>query len=89
MDPPKQTEQRNTVRGISAPRGLRNLEPLIRERTIAVLDGLPEGETFDWVEHVSVELTTLLLAMLFDFPLEDRKKLTSWSDVVTSIPRPR
>ncbi len=88
MDPPGQTEQRKTVRGISAPASLRNLEPLIRERTSAVLDALPHGETFDWVETVSIELTTLLLATLFDFPLEDRRKLTRWSDVVTTIPEP-
>lgn len=88
MDPPDQTQQRKTVRGISAPSSLRNLEDLIRSRTVAVLDDLPEAETFDWVEHVSVELTTLLLATLFDFPLEDRHMLTRWSDVVTSIPGP-
>ncbi len=88
MDPPAQTAQRKTVRGISAPSSLRNLDDLIRERTVGVLDSLPEGETFDWVEAVSIELTTLLLATLFDFPLEDRHKLTRWSDVVTSIPQP-
>ncbi|MEL7156004.1 MAG: cytochrome P450, partial [Actinomycetota bacterium] len=88
MDPPAQTEQRKTVRGVSAPSNLRNLEPAIRARTGAVLDTLPEGETFDWVETVSVELTTLLLASLFDFPLEDRHKLTRWSDVATTIPGP-
>jgi len=88
MDPPDQTEQRKTVRGISAPSSLRNLDDQIRERTAAVLDSLPIGETFDWVENVSIELTTLLLATLFDFPLEDRRKLTRWSDVVTAIPQP-
>jgi cytochrome P450 len=88
MDPPRHTEQRKTVRGVSAPSNLRNLEPLIRERTIAVLESLPEGETFDWVDTVSIELTTLLLATLFDFPLEDRRKLTRWSDIVFAIPEP-
>ena len=88
MDPPTHTDQRKTVRAISAPSSPRNLEPQIRERTIAVLDALPEGETFDWVDTVSVELTTLLLATLFDFPLEDRRKLTRWSDIVFAIPEP-
>ncbi len=88
MDPPEHTEQRKTVRAVSAPSNLRNLEPLIRERTIDVLDGLPEGETFDWVDTVSIELTTLLLATLFDFPLEDRRKLTRWSDIVFAVPEP-
>ncbi|MEM7273081.1 MAG: cytochrome P450 [Actinomycetota bacterium] len=88
MDPPEQTAQRKTVRGISAPRSLRNLEGLIRERTVSVLESLPVGETFDWVERVSIELTTLLLATLFDFPLEHRRKLTRWSDVATSLAEP-
>ena len=63
------------------------MEPLIRERAGAILDGLPIGEEFDWVDKVSIELTTMTLATLFDFPLEDRRKLTHWSDVVTA-PRP-
>ena len=88
MDPPTHTEQRKTVRSVSAPSNLRNLEPVIRERTISVLDSLPEGETFDWVDTVSVELTTLLLATLFDFPLDDRRKLTRWSDIVFAVPQP-
>jgi len=88
MDPPTHTEQRKTVRGVSAPSNLRNLEPIIRERTIAVLDSLPEGETFDWVDTVSIELTTNLLATLFDFPWEDRRMLTRWSDIVFAIPEP-
>jgi len=88
MDPPTQTAQRKTVRGISAPSSLRNLEADIRERTVGVLESLPEGEAFDWVDTVSIELTTLLLATLFDFPLKDRRKLTRWSDIVFAIPEP-
>ena len=88
MDPPKQTEQRNTVRSVAAPKNLRNVEPLIRQRTIDILDSLPEGETFDWVDTVSIELTTMMLATLFDFPFEDRRKLTHWSDIVFAIPQP-
>src|SRR3546814_6722836 len=51
----------------------------IRNRTGEVLDGLPWGATFDWVDRVSMELTTQMLALLFDFPWEDRRKLTEWS----------
>lgn len=88
QDPPTHDSQRKTVNGVVSPRNLQNMEPLIRERTCKVLDGLPENETFDWVENVSIELTTLMLATLFDFPLEDRRKLTRWSDVVFAIPAP-
>lgn len=88
QDPPRHDAQRKTVTGVTAPTNLAKLEPLIRERTCKVLDSLPENETFDWVETVSIELTTLMLATLFDFPLEDRRKLTRWSDVVFAIPEP-
>jgi len=88
MDPPTHTAQRKTVRSVSAPSNLRNIEPMLRERTAALLDSLPEGETFDWVDTVSIELTTLMLATLFDFPMEDRRKLTRWSDIVFAIPEP-
>ena len=81
MDPPGHTAQRRTVAPIVAPSNLVNLEPLIRKRTCGVLDALPRNETFDWVERVSVDLTNMMLATLFDFPWEDRMKLTWWSDV--------
>jgi cytochrome P450 len=83
MDPPRHDDQRKIVSPIVAPANLQNMEPLIRERVCRVLDGLPRGETFDWVQRVSIELTTLMLATLFDFPLEERRKLTYWSDIST------
>jgi cytochrome P450 len=78
--------QRATVSGVVAPPNLAKMEAIIRERTSKVLDGLPEGETFNWVDRVSIELTTQMLATLFDFPFEDRHKLTRWSDVATAPP---
>ena len=84
MDPPQHDVQRKAVQPIVAPGNLANLQTLIRERTCKVLDGLPRGESFNWVQHVSIELTTLMLATLFDFPLEDRHLLTHWSDVATA-----
>jgi len=84
MDPPKHDLQRKTVTGVVAPRNLSTLEPIIRERAAKILDELPIGEAFDWVDRVSIELTTQMLATLFDFPFEDRRKLTYWSDVATS-----
>ena len=86
MDPPRHDAQRVAVSPIVAPGNLANMQGVIRERTCRVLDELPRGETFDWVEKVSIELTTLMLATLFDFPLDERRKLTWWSDVATSLP---
>ncbi|MGE0621920.1 MAG: cytochrome P450 [Pseudomonadales bacterium] len=83
-DPPKHDAQRKGVMGAVSPRNLANLEPVIRERVLGILDQLPIGETFDWVDHVSIELTTQMLATLFDFPFEERRRLTYWSDCITS-----
>jgi cytochrome P450 len=84
MDPPKHDDQRKSVNPIVVPANLNNWRPLIRERTRRVLDGLPCNETFNWVEKVSIELTTSMLATLFDFPLEDRRLLSHWSDMATA-----
>jgi len=80
MDPPRHDEQRRVVSPIVAPANLNNMSGIIRGRVCKVLDGLPRGETFDWVKRVSIELTTLMLTTLFDFPEEERHKLTYWSD---------
>ena len=86
MDPPKHDVQRKAVNPVVAPSNLKNMEGLIRERTQNVLDSLPKNEPFDFVKSVSIELTTQMLATLFDFPFEDRYKLTRWSDVATARP---
>jgi cytochrome P450 len=86
-DPPYHDEQRKVVSPVVAPMNLQRMSGQIRERTERVLDGLPRNETFDWVERVSIELTTLMLATLFDYPVEERRKLTFWSDVATMDPK--
>ena len=84
MDDPKHAAQRKAVAPVAGPRNLAALEPTIRERVNDILDSLPLGETFNWVDRVSIELTTQMLATLFDFPFEERYKPTRWSDVATS-----
>ena len=86
MDPPKHDLQRATVSSVVAPPNLAKMESLIRERAGTILDRLPVSETFNWVDLVSIELTTQMLAILFDFPFEDRRMLTRWSDVATAPP---
>jgi cytochrome P450 len=83
MDPPKHDEQRKVVSPIVAPGNLARLSDTIRLRTQRVLDSLPRNEVFDWVDLVSVELTTQMLATLFDFPFQERRTLTYWSNVAT------
>ena len=84
MDQPKHDEQRKIVQPIVSPANLAKFEGLIRSRIQNTLDSLPRGEAFDWVDKVSIELTGQMLATLFDFPFEQRRKLTYWSDVATT-----
>ena len=86
MDPPKHDAQRKTVSPIVSGPNLHAMEPLIRERACKILEDLPTGQTIDWVDKVSIELTAMTLANLFDIPQEDRRKLTRWSDVATAGP---
>lgn len=81
MDPPKHDVQRRAVQGVVAPKNLKEMEALIRDRTRDVLDKLPLDKPFNWVDEVSIELTSRMLATLLDFPYEDRRKLVYWSDL--------
>lgn len=81
MDPPHHTAQRRTVAPSFGPSEVAAMKAECQARTGALLDSLPIGESFDWVRRVSIELTTGMLAKLFDFPWDEREKLTHWSDV--------
>ncbi len=87
-DPPKHDAQRKVVTPMFVPKQLAELEPLIRERAGTILDNLPRNEEFNWVNHVSKELTGQMLATLFDVPQEDRMKLVGWSDTIQNINDP-
>jgi len=86
MDGARHIAHRKVVQPVSSPHNLKKLEPIVRERAIEILDWLPLGETFDWVDQVSIELTTSMLATMFDFDWETRRKLTYWSDMTTASP---
>ncbi|MDP4597236.1 MAG: cytochrome P450 [Pseudomonadales bacterium] len=84
MDPPKHDQQRKEVSPVVAPTNLAKMESEIRGRVVTILESLPLNQEFNWVDRVSIELTTQMLATLFDFPFADRSKLTRWSDVATA-----
>ncbi|MFL6812620.1 MAG: cytochrome P450 [Bradyrhizobium sp.] len=88
MDQPRHSAQRKTVAPMFTPTHLDQLAIDIRKRSTECLDHLPRNDVFDWVDQVSIELTTQMLAVLFDFPWEDRRKLTRWSDIATTLPGP-
>ena len=88
MDQPRHSAQRKTVAPMFTPTNLDELAVNIRKRAASCLDQLPVNEVFDFVDKVAIELTTQMLAVLFDFPWEDRRKLTRWSDVAMTLPGP-
>jgi cytochrome P450 len=88
LDPPAHDAQRKVIVPMFAPESLKILEPLIRTRAAKILDELPVGETFDFVDKVAVELTSQMLATLFDFPFEQRRLLPRASDLILTKPGP-
>jgi cytochrome P450 len=87
MDPPQHTAQRRTVAPAFGPSEIERMSADTLKRTGEVLDSLPIGKPFDWVDLVSIELTTQMLAIFFDFPWEERRNLTHWSDILGDIER--
>lgn len=85
-DAPKHTEQRKAIAPLVARASVKEMESLMRDLCCRILDDLPVGETFNWVERFSIEMTTQVLARLFDFPWEQRRLLTRWSDVAVTEP---
>jgi cytochrome P450 len=87
-DPPVHTIERKAVMPALAPQRLARLEGEMRREVQAILDDLPRGETFDWVERVSKELTTRMVATLFNFPRAERRLLPHWAEVLVTTPGP-
>ena len=85
MDDPEHNDKRKAIAPAVAPSEIAKLAGPLRERTAAILDALPVGETFDWVHSVSIPLTTAMIATLFNFPWEERNKLPEWSDWAAKI----
>ena len=61
MDQPRHHQQRKAVAPVTGPTNLASMESLIRSRACAILDSLPVGEPFSWVDRVAIELTTQML----------------------------
>ena len=85
MDAPQHTEQRKVVAPAFAPTEMSQREIEIKTRTKELFDALPVGDTFDWVERVSMPLTLGMLCILFDFPWEERHDLKRWSDLASNV----
>jgi len=85
LDPPMHDNQRKVVSPMFTSAAINGMEPLIRERAGKILDELPVGEPFDFVDKVAIELTSQMLATLFDFPFEERRLLPRCSDLLLAF----
>jgi cytochrome P450 len=85
MDPPRHSEQRRVVAAAFTPSQMAKRERQVRERTKELFDALPIGQEVDWVGQVAIPLTIAMLAIVLDFPWEDRMDLRKWSDMASTV----
>ncbi len=86
-DPPVHTRERRAVAPAVSRDRVARLEAQARAQIAALFEQLPRGEAFNWVERVANELTTQMIANVFDFPWEQRHRLAYWAEVVLTSPQ--
>ena len=84
-DPPVHTAQRKVITPAFSPSQMRTREEQVQDLCNQLLDDLPIGETFDWVDRVSIPLTMGMLCILFDMPLNERAQMKMWSDYAGGV----
>jgi cytochrome P450 len=87
-DPPVHTRERQAVAPALSPGRVARIEEHTRNCMRTLLDELPRGEPFDWAKRVSAELTTQMVATLFDFPWAERHRLSYWAEALVTTPAP-
>jgi cytochrome P450 len=85
-DPPVHTRERQSVAPAVSRERVACLEGQTRANIGALLDGLPRKEPYNWARLVCNELTTQMIATLFDFPWQQRHRLPQWAEVVLTTP---
>ena len=85
QDPPIHTAQRRVIAPAFSPSQMLGLVAQVKARTKAIMDDLPIGETFDWVERVSIPQTLGMLCILFDMPFAEWRDIKRWSDWASGV----
>ena len=85
QDQPIHTAQRRVIAPAFSPSQMLKLDKQVKERTKELLDDLPIGETFDWVERVSIPQTLGMLCILFDMPFDEWRDIKRWSDWASGV----
>ena len=85
QDPPIHTAQRRVIAPAFSPSQMLGLVAQVKARTKAIMNDLPIGETFDWVERVSIPQTLGMLCILFDMPFAEWRDIKRWSDWASGV----
>lgn len=85
QDPPIHTAQRKVIAPAFSPGQMVGLEKQVRERARLLIEALPLGETFCWVERLAIPLTLGMLCSLFDMPFDEWRDLKRWSDYGSGV----
>ena len=85
QDPPIHTAQRKVIAPAFSPSQMLKLVAQVREQTGRLFDGLPVGESFDWVERVSIPQTLGMLCILFGMPYDEWRDIKRWSDWASGV----
>lgn len=85
QDQPIHTAQRRVIAPAFSPSQMLKLDAAVKARTKELMDSLPIGETFDWVERVSIPQTLGMLCILFDMPFSEWRDIKRWSDWASGV----
>ena len=89
LDPPMHDAQRKVIMPMSTPESLADSgadDPRARRQRSSTTCRSARPST--WSTGSSIELTSQMLATLFDFPFEERRMLPRWSDLILAQPEP-
>jgi cytochrome P450 len=92
-DPPRHTEIRKALQGTFLPRGLKELEPMIREKCESLVAPLIGRGSADIVKEFAVEYPDQVMAEILGFPEEKHPMLsrllrTALKRDIVNLPRP-
>src|SRR5262249_60271255 len=85
---PRHKRLRSLVNKGFTNRAIHALEAELRRRVVALVDALPEGEPFDFVERIARDLPLQAICLLLGVPQEDRAQLAAWVDAGIAMPTP-
>lgn len=80
LDPPVQRQYRSIVDPFFRGRGLKTIEPFIRETCANLLDKIAPKGACEFVAEYAVPLPVIVITKMIGFPLEDIPQLKIWSE---------